>query len=171
MFEEILGIPAHPLLIHAAVVFVPLQVLAAIAYAVVPMTRRYIWWAVLGLAVIAPGAAWFAKLSGTALKERLIRHNQASGTFLSKVDQHNSFGDRTAYFATALGVLMLLMVLVVTKRPAEGETSKSLVGAGAGGSMVVSVLMLVGIIVIGGVTGYYIFRTGDTGAHMVWQGY
>jgi len=30
VFEEILGIPAHPLLIHAAVIFIPLQVAAAI---------------------------------------------------------------------------------------------------------------------------------------------
>jgi Predicted membrane protein (DUF2231) len=167
VFEEILGLPAHPLLIHAAVVFVPLQVAAAIAYAVVPLTRRYIWWAVVGLAVIAPGAAWFAKLSGTALKDRLIRNNVVSNEFLPKIDAHNSFGDKTAYFSTALGVLMLLMVLVVTKRPVEGERSASLVG---GGNMIVSVLMLVGIIVIGGITGYYIFRTGDSGANMVWEG-
>ena len=168
MFEEILGIPAHPLLIHAAVVFIPLQVAAAIAYAAVPFTRRYIWWVVLALAVIAPGAAWFAKLSGTALKARLIRNGVVSNEFLPKIDQHNSFGDMTAYFSTALGVLMLLMVLVVTKRPAEGERSTSLLPAG--GNMVVSVLMMVGIIVIGGFTGYYVFRTGDSGAHMIWEG-
>jgi glucan phosphoethanolaminetransferase (alkaline phosphatase superfamily) len=168
VFEEILGIPAHPLLVHAVVVFVPLQVAAAIAYAVVPFTRRYIWWLVLALAVIAPGAAWFAKLSGTALKGRLIRNGVVSNEFLPKIDQHNSYGDLTAYFSTALGVLMLLMVLVVTKRPAEGERSTSLLPSG--GNMVVSVLMLVGIIVIGGITGYYVFRTGDSGAHMVWEG-
>jgi hypothetical protein len=168
VFEEILGIPAHPLLIHAAVVFIPLQVAAAIAYAVVPFTRRYIWWVVLALAVVAPGAAWFAKLSGTALKARLIRNGVVSNEFLPKIDQHNSFGDMTAYFSTALGVLMLLMVLVVTKRPAEGERSTSLLPAS--GNMVVSVLMMVGIIVIGGFTGYYVFRTGDSGAHMIWEG-
>ncbi len=32
MFNQILGLPAHPLLIHAAVVFVPLQIVAAIVY-------------------------------------------------------------------------------------------------------------------------------------------
>ena len=168
MFEEILGIPAHPLLIHAAVVFIPLQVAAAIAYAVVPFTRRYIWWIVLALAVVAPGAAWFAKLSGTALKARLIRNGVVSNEFLPKIDQHNSFGDMTAYFSTALGVLMLLMVLVITKRPVEGERSTALLPAS--GNIVVSVLMMVGIIVIGGFTGYYVFRTGDSGAHMIWEG-
>jgi hypothetical protein len=30
--------------------------------------------------------------------------------------------------------------------------------------------MMAGIIVIGGFTGYYVFRTGDTGAHMIWEG-
>ena len=52
MFDEISGLPAHPLLVHAAVIFIPLQVLAGIAYAVVPFTRKYAWWTVLALAVV-----------------------------------------------------------------------------------------------------------------------
>ena len=41
MFEEFQGIPAHPLLLHAAVVFVPLLALATIAYAFVPFVRPH----------------------------------------------------------------------------------------------------------------------------------
>ncbi|HEX2356851.1 MAG TPA: hypothetical protein VHI50_10380, partial [Micromonosporaceae bacterium] len=67
MFEEILGVPAHPLLVHAAVVFVPLLIAAALAYALVPALRGRVGWAVALLAVAAPLAAWFATLSGNRL--------------------------------------------------------------------------------------------------------
>jgi len=40
VFEQLLGLPAHPLLLHATVVFVPLLALGTIAYAVVPRLRR-----------------------------------------------------------------------------------------------------------------------------------
>jgi hypothetical protein len=163
VFEEFLGIPAHPLLVHGAVVFVPLLVLAAIAYAAVPFTRRYIWWAALALAVLGPGAAWAAKLSGQAFRDRLIRNGAKDPTFLGNIDTHMNFGTWTAYLATILGVLMLLLVLVVAKRPVDGQVA-------AAGSAVVSIVAAVVVIGVAVATGYYVFRTGDTGAHIVWSG-
>jgi hypothetical protein len=169
VFEEILGIPAHPLLVHAAVVFVPLQVLAAIAYAAVPFTRRSIWWAVLGLAVLAPIAAWAAKLSGQAFRDRLIRHGAKDPKFLGDIDTHMSFGNMTAYFATGLGVLMLVLVLVLVKPPASGPAALASTG-GSAHSGVVQLASAVVVVVVAAIAGYYVFRTGDTGAHIVWSG-
>ena len=169
MFEEFLGIPAHPLLVHAAVVFVPLQVLAAIAYAAVPFTRRYVWWAALGLAVIAPICAWAAKLSGQAFRDRLIRHGAKDPKFLGDIDTHMSFGNMTAYFATALGVLLLILVLVLAKPP-NGPAAIRASGGSAGGSAIVQLLAAVVVVVVAVIAGYYVFRTGDTGAHIVWSG-
>jgi hypothetical protein len=162
VFEEFLGIPAHPLLVHAAVVFVPLQVLAAIGYAVAPFTRRYIWWAVLGLAVVGPAAAVAAKESGEAFRARLVRKG-ASGTFLSDIDKHMTFGNLTAYLSVALGVLMLVLVLLIAKRPVDGQAS-------GGGSKVLMIISAVVIVALAGATGYYAFRAGDSGAHIVWSG-
>ena len=53
MFEEIGGLPLHPLVLHAAVVFVPLQVLLALGYALLPALRRATLWAVVAVSVLA----------------------------------------------------------------------------------------------------------------------
>ena len=53
MFDRISGLPAHPLIVHAAVVLVPLLALGAIVYAVVPPLRKHFRWAVGLLAIAA----------------------------------------------------------------------------------------------------------------------
>ena len=94
MFEEVFGIPAHPLLVHAAVVFVPLQILAAFAYALVPFVRHYIAWLVAGLAALAPATALLAQESGEAFQERLVR-NKTVGDELIKQIHMNTARTRT----------------------------------------------------------------------------
>jgi hypothetical protein len=164
LFEEILGIPAHALLVHAAVIFVPLQVAAAIAYSLVPWARRNTGWLVVALAVVGPLTAWFAKLSGEALRTRMAGQGV---TDFTKIDQHSGFATYAWYFSMALGLLMILQV-VLRGRPdkVDGYTGEP----AAGGSPVVSVILVVLTLAAAGATGYYIFKTGDSGAHMVWQG-
>jgi len=72
VFDQINGLPVHALVLHAAVIFVPLLALGAIVYALVAPWRPKIGWAVALLAVAAPGSAYVAKLSGTELSNRLI---------------------------------------------------------------------------------------------------
>ena len=62
---EINGLPLHPLVIHAAVVFTPLAALAALLYVVVPRWRDRLRWPMLVLAVVAGGAVVAAYLTGT----------------------------------------------------------------------------------------------------------
>lgn len=169
MFEEVLGIPAHPLILHAAVVFIPLQVLFALAYAFVPAWRRHVAWVVAALVVLAPGAALLAKLSGDAFRARLVNRKEVSPGALVQVDTHRSYGTMTVYFTTGLSVLMLLMLLA--QRAVAKSSAVSGVIIQPNGSMVLglvlSVLVLAGAIV----TGYYVFKTGDTGAHVAWGSY
>jgi hypothetical protein len=178
VFEEVLGIPAHPLLVHAAVVFVPLQVLAAFVYALVPVARRFIAWVVVGLAVVAPITALTAKLSGDALRERLVRAGAVSPEFLPKIEEHNSFGDSTLYASLILSVLTIALVVVQVSRSrpsrdpgdaTSGDNEAATSGRGKA-PMVLAVVLTIGVVAIGGATGYYVFKTGDTGAHMVWTG-
>ncbi len=180
MFEEILNIPAHPLIVHAAVVFVPLQIAIAFAYALVPFVRRYTAWAVLGLAVVAPAAAWAAKKSGEALKNRLIDRGLTSDQILAQIDQHNDYADVAAWSSLALGLLMLGLVALLTRKGRGSGSSDSDVGAGGGlagggsagaggGATILALALTVLILGVGGVTGFYIFKAGDSGAHMVWQ--
>jgi hypothetical protein len=168
VFEEILGIPAHPLLLHAAVVFIPLQVLFALAYAFVPTWRRYIAWAVAALVVLAPGAALLAKLSGDAFRARLVNRKEISPDALVQVDAHRSYGTMTVYYTTALSVLMLLMLLA--QRVARASTTSGVV-IQPNGSMVLGVALSVLVLAGAIVTGYYVFKTGDSGAHVVWGSY
>jgi hypothetical protein len=184
LFEEVFGIPMHPLLVHAAVIFIPLQILAGLAYAFVPFVRRFIAWAVIALAVVAPLSALFAKLSGTAFEARQQRKGHLSASFQALITQHSGYGTNTLYYSIGLGVLMILLVAVQVMRSgrlahasagsaavvtdnddATGATSK------AKAPLVVAAILTIGVLAVGAATGYYVFKTGDSGAHMVWSGY
>lgn len=156
MFDKIMGLPAHPLLVHAAVVFVPLLVGAALAYALVPFVRRWITWAVLGLAVIAPFAAWFATLSGNRFRTVQIA-NGASAEFIAKIDQHRDFGDKTLWAAIGLAVLAVLLILVKVYWKSPGQ-----------GPFVTSIVLIIAVVFFAGASAYYVYKTGDSGARMVW---
>jgi hypothetical protein len=180
VFNQILGLPAHPLLIHAAVVFVPLQIVAAIVYGLVPAWRRSIWWAVLGLAIVAPASAWAAKFSGEQFEKRLISRGQASGTLLDNINIHASFAAVCAYLTLGLSAGMLILVWSATRTravaPVDGQSAEITADAakimrGSGGLTLVTLVMTIAVIVLGGFTGYYIFKTGDTAAHIVWSSY
>jgi uncharacterized membrane protein len=165
LFEEFQGIPMHPLLVHAAVVLLPLQVAAGIAYAVLPRFRRYLGWFVAGVAVAAPLAAYIARLSGQALRDRLIRNGTSDAGVLASIQEHNDFADLAMYSSIALGVLMLGLLILEMRR-----TRAATDGAGAGGLYIVMIVVMVLTIGAGGATGYYVFQTGDTGAKMTWTG-
>ena len=175
MFDQILGIPAHPLLVHAAVIFIPLQILAGFAYALVPATRRHITWAVLSLAVLGPVTAFVAKESGEALEERLVRGGL---TDLADVEEHSDFADMAFWFTLGLSVLMVVLVLLARGRrgapvaatDADADAAGAVAAPAGAGPRVLLLVVSVLVIAVGAVTGYYIFKTGDTGAHMVWSG-
>lgn len=66
------GLPLHPLVVHAAVVFAPLAGLTAIAY-LVPRWRRYLRWPLLVVCVLAAVFVWFAAATGDSLKHEELR--------------------------------------------------------------------------------------------------
>jgi hypothetical protein len=181
VFSYILRIPAHPLIIHFAIVFLVLLVAGSAVYALVPPLRRRIWWAVAGLAVAGPIAAWFAKLSGEKLFNMLVAQNYPK-EIMDQVNVHLGYGNKTLNFSLGLGVATLALVLVSTavgNRPAvEGETRRSSLSALARGgreaapagraNVIATVGLSVITLVLAGFTGYYVFKTGDTGAHVVW---
>lgn len=156
MFDELLGLPAHPLLVHAAVVFVPLLAVAGVVYALMPRVRGRIGWAAVLLAVAAPVAAYVAKLSGEQLEERLIAANYGP-EILAQVEDHQGYGDLTVYFSAGLGLATLLLVFATSARARRMPA-------------VVGWLLAAAVIVLAGFTGYFVFKTGDTGANAVWSG-
>jgi uncharacterized membrane protein len=65
------GIPLHPLIVHAAVVLVPLAALFATAYAVLPSRRWQTRTPAVVLAVVGAVSVWLAAATGDNLKSRL----------------------------------------------------------------------------------------------------
>jgi uncharacterized membrane protein len=153
IFETIAGLPLHPLVIHAVVVFVPLLVLAGIAYALVPRLRSRIGWVAVLLALVAVGATLLAKLSGDAFRRRIVHKHLASPAILVKIDSHRSLGTTTLYLTIALAIVVLALILL-RNLPQGASIALSVITVG-----------------LGLVTAYYVYRTGDAGARIVWTGY
>lgn len=165
MFEEFLGLPAHPLLLHAAVIFVPLLALTAVGYAFVPFLRPHLRLVLAGLSVLGAGAAVFARLSGDAFFDRMKERNRVTEGFIPVIENHQSYGHDTMWAAIALGVVSLALVYFVAPRGA----ALSYAGPRSG-SRAVSVTLAVLTLVAAAIALYYIYQTGDSGARAVWEG-
>ena len=74
------------------------------------------------------------------------------------LDAHMGFGTRTAWFTLALGVVTLVMVLLTLRKSASLPRAASL------GLAVI-------MVALAAISSYYVFRTGDSGAHVVWGKY
>lgn len=180
MFEEILGLPAHPLLVHAAVVLVPLLVAVAIAYALIPPLRGRLDWAVVVLAVAAPAAVWAARQSGEAFQLRLAQRDMMPPELAADVAAHEELSEMLWWLALALGVAAVALVAadrLLPRRPGSAESGSA--GSGSPGSeaprggrlrLVVTVVLTLAIVGLSGAAGWYVYRTGHTGSTMVWEG-
>lgn len=157
MFDQVNGLPVHALVLHAAVIFVPLLALGAIVYALVARWRSKIGWAVAALAVVAPLSTLVAKLSGEKLYDRLVGQG-LKGKGLEILNDHMGFGTRTFWFSLALGVVSLAMVLLT--RPGRSSLPR-----------IAEVAFAVVMIVLALISGYYVYKTGDSGATAVWGTY
>jgi hypothetical protein len=174
MFDQILGLPAHPLIIHAAVVFTPLLALLSIAYAVLPGWHRRLGWAVVVLAVVAPGAVFAARESGQALANHLFGDKLPSGSLGQRVATHESFATPLLLSTIGLGVLSLLLVYASTRAAgpaADPERAEPRhVASRSAGRTTVTMVLSVATIVVALVVLYYVLRAGDSGARAVWGG-
>jgi hypothetical protein len=157
VFDQVNGLPVHALVLHAAVVFVPLLALGAVVYALVPKWRPRLGWAVALLAVIAPAATFVAKESGEELYDRLVA-NGLKGKGLEILSDHMDFGTMTLWFALGLGVVSLIMVGLTLR----GD--RQLPGIAQVAFVVLTLALAAG-------SGYYVFKTGDSGATAVWGSY
>ncbi|MET8348708.1 MULTISPECIES: DUF2231 domain-containing protein [unclassified Micromonospora] len=164
MFEEFMGIPAHPLVLHAAVVFVPLLALLTVAYALVAPVRPHTRWVLGLLALGAPLAALLAKLSGDAFFARMRSANRVTPEFVPKIEAHQQFGDITLWATIGLAIIALALVRFVPPRAEASETG----GGGTGRALTLALQVL--SLVAAGVALYYVIRTGDSGAKVVWTG-
>lgn len=170
MFRDFNGIPAHPLVVHFAIVFVLLLVAGSVIYAVVPPLRRRIGWAVVLLAVVAPVCAFVAREAGESLKSILVDQG-APPELIARIDNHQHLGNLTLYYSLGLGVAALLLVLVSVARGratvAEGGDGTPMPKRDTG-ALVTTIGLSVVVLVLAVLTAYYVYKAGDSGAKMVW---
>ncbi len=141
---EVFGLPIHPLVVHAAVVLVPLSALGALAVIVSARLRERYGWLTVWFAVAAAGAAILAKFSGEALLASL-----GVGRLVAT---HESYGELMPYPTVALA-LFLPAALLLHRRSGPGWW----VAAGLTAVAAVAGLVLVAL-------------TGHSGATAVWGG-
>lgn len=156
MFDQIFGLPTHPLIVHAAVVLTPLLAVLVIAYAVLPLLRlshlrRRLDWAVVLSALAAPVAVFAARESGEALRDRLFQ-----GNVPAPVAEHESLAGPLMVLTAGLAVAAVLLVRFTRPRAAGPAASPAVVAVSA-----VAVVFALAV-------GYYVVRLGHSGATAVW---
>ncbi|HEX7743642.1 MAG TPA: DUF2231 domain-containing protein [Micromonosporaceae bacterium] len=158
MFEQFRGLPLHALVVHAAVVLVPLLVVAGLGYALVPRVRAWIGWAAALLAVAAPVAAFVAKQSGEDLQEVLVAKHYPP-EILGQVAEHQRYGDLTMWFSFGLAVTTGLLLVVTSQNPRVARLPSW-----------VRLALTAGVVVFGLLSAVYVALTGESGAKAVWTG-
>lgn len=142
----------HPLVLHAAVVFVPLAALGLILMAIVPKFGARFGWVVSATAAVALAASWISRESGEQL-EKLIGEPGFD---------HAEWGDRMPVVA---GVLLAMTVILWL---AQRSWAKRRASGKDGGSGLIAILGIVSVLVAGA-SMFMIYKTGDTGAKSVWE--
>ena len=152
------GLPLHPLIVHATVVFVPLAVVAVLAAVAWPRFRR---WAGPLPAVLSLVALVLTPLS-TATGENL--EHSVPETRL--IERHAELGDQLIPFTVALFVLATAFWWLDRRRPRAGDPR----GTAPDGRRVVATVVGILAVVAALGTGVQVARIGHSGAKAAWAG-
>lgn len=149
MPDEIVGIPLHPLLVHAVVVFIPLAALGSIAVALVPRWRKPYGPLVVAASALSLLLVPFTTDSGEKLRDSL----QLGGPVLEKIEEHQVMGERVIWAVLPMFVFNLATLLMArTGRPSREVTVVAWLAAVA--AVVATVLVVL---------------TGHLGSQAVWN--
>jgi uncharacterized membrane protein len=167
------GLPTHPLLVHAAIVLIPLLAIITIALALRPPWRSR-W----GIPVSIVNLLMLGYLSALVMDSgEFLEHEldeQLPG-FANTVSKHAELAERTRLlmFAMFLGLVALVIVDRLRSRgrvtPSDSEESAVAVApkswmtpvAAIGSAATIAVAVL---------TVLWMYRTGHEGARLVWDG-
>jgi uncharacterized membrane protein len=149
------GIPAHPLVVHAAVVLVPLGVLFAAAYALWPRRRWQTRTPAAVLAIAAALSVQLATMTGDQLQHRL--HEDTA-----LIHTHERYA---GYLQAAMWVLAALVVVAWWALPHENPLPDKDHRSGVRAiAWPLTVLIPIASLAVLGL----VVMTGDAGARAVW---
>jgi hypothetical protein len=161
--EELFGLPAHPLIVHAALALVPTAAVLTVVGALWPAAQRRIGWLAVVLAAIAVVTVWLAQGSGEELEHQVDETNL--------VEEHAELGDQMLIPSIA----MLVGAVLVTAAGRRGDGgSRWDDGAGAAsystrGASAVSAVVAVVALAASGFAVIQMARVGHSGAKAVWD--
>ena len=144
---EINGLPLHPLVVHAAVVFGPLGAVAALVYVLVPSWRDRMRWPMVGLALVATGAIVVAFLTGNNFLNSRPELQQ-----LAQVQTHKSRATTLLWVTLGFAVVAVVAGTLHERTGAVRLVLRLVLGLAA-------LAVLIGVLL-----------TGDAGARAVWGG-
>ncbi len=139
---DINGLPLHPLVVHAAVVLIPLTGLLALVMVLIPRFSYRFGPLILVLGWLAAGSAWLGKETGEVLRREVEEVSSA----------HVEAGDLLPVFAGVQAVLVTLLWLADRR----------------GGRGVLGVLVALFTLLAVAAAAYWTYRTGESGAQSVW---
>lgn len=160
IFDTIAGLPVHPLVVHAAVVLLPLGAFGVLVLLVVARWRLRFGWLTLAALAAGVGASVVAEQSGEALARRV-----------GMPREHAEWGERLPPVAVMLFVVALVWFLLV-RRAASRARRAAVPGGGGpssgGGTATTVAGFLAGLLAVAtlGVT----VLVGHSGATAVWSG-
>lgn len=156
------GLPAHPLLVHAAVVLIPLAAITLITSAVWPAARRKLTWITPLLGVAALVAVPLTTQSGEWLAERVGE--------TPLVEMHEELAEGLLPWVGGLAVWSVLVWLrefSARRREPANDTSSSPARAVVF-QRLVAVVVVVGAIAFSAGSVMQVYRVGESGSRAVW---
>ena len=151
---ELNGIPLHPLVVHAAVVFAPLAAVLGVAFALFRRWRGWLRGLVAFVAVVAAGAVYLAKITGEDLEKKLTE----SGVQNKWIAIHQDRAEILVIVTIALAIALLVAVASLPGRDQEKSTPA-----------IFRFLVVIAVVGLSAATGAYAYLTGDAGATAVWN--
>ncbi len=144
--DTVFGLPVHVLVVHAAVVLLPLVSIGAILVALLPRFSRRFAVLVVVIAWVAVPAAFLAEGSGEQLAERV-----------GLPQPHAELGESLPPFALALAVALLVFWLFDRGIPGNRGRPWWLKG------------LAVVVILVAVLTTWWTIRVGHSGAEATWS--
>lgn len=142
MSDTIFGLPSHVLVVHAAIVLLPLAALGAIIMAISQRFSVRFGPVIVAVAGVGTVAAFMSRISGEEFAERV-----------GNPEEHAEAGELLPFIAVGFFVVLLLLWLL------DRRGARDLL------TQVVAVVVIVAALVVTGWT----IRTGHSGAEASWK--
>jgi len=139
------GLPLHPLLVHSAVVLVPLVAIGGLVMSYLPSFSRRHGKLILIVALVAQVSVLLAKMSGEAFSEILDK----------EVEKHAQLGEITPFVT----IPMVVLIYLRWRMDRSGSST---------GSVLIRRLTSVALVLASVASLVVIFLVGHSGASSVW---